>query len=903
MNDPRLQVACTRCGARIEDLSQPCPACGAWPSSQSQLPTVAASEPRPSSPFGTARTGRGDPSRLSRGEFTPGQVLAGRYQIIGLLGRGGMGEVYRADDLNLEQAVAIKLLPRSLSAVPGALDRFRAEVRNARQVAHPNVCRVYDIGEAEGVTFLTMEYVDGEDLATLLHRIGSLPPGKANEVASQLCAGLAAAHDKGVLHRDLKPSNVMIDGEGRVRITDFGLAVRMEDGAADFAGTPAYMAPEQFEGGPITVRTDLYSLGLILYEIYTGRRPFEATSVADWRSHHTQSIPAPPSGPEVPLNESVQRAILRCIEKDPTRRPASVRQLAAALPGGDPLAAALAAGETPSPEMVAEAGGEGALAPRTAWLLAFGLLATLAALIALSPYSEDLGLAPMRSSPEALRDHASELLDHFGYGRDVLDRGSWMERIYPPLLYIAKHTPSTQWRAHWRLGPPLYMAVRQSPRWMMAANFGGLLGSDDPPMNVSDMTLVGIGATGRLLYLRAVPPQVDTATVRRAFDWSELFKASELDVTRFQPVTPTRVPPDASDARAEWVGTIPELPGVPLRVAAAAYAGRPTYFEILGPWSRPERMERIPVTLTQRISGYTAGVIIVVSILMALLLIRRNRQLRRGDPRGAVRLGTLLFGLSMFVWLAGAHHVPSAVPEFGSFVAACAASLLSGASVAAMYLAIEPYVRRRMPELLIGWARLLEGRIRDPRIGRDVLMGAVMGGVSALLLHASNALPTWLPILGQTTVPPVMQVMQGGRPMLGFLATLTSNALAGGLTLTLVLFVLRLLLRRERLSLVALTLVLTLAQLGGENSWLEIPFAVLQAVMMTWAIGRVGLLGGAAMVFYRVAFSSLPLPVNAAAPYVAATLLMVGVMLALAAYALRISIGTRPLFSVAALDE
>ena len=168
------------------------------------------------------------------GGFTPGIVLADRYRIIGLIGRGGMGEVYRADDLKLGQPVALKFLPKALADDSVRRERFYAEVRIARQVSHPNICRVYDIGELDGRHFLTMEYIDGEDLASLLKRIGNLHQTKALDVARQLCAGLAAAHDKGVLHRDLKPANVMLDGRGRVRVTDFGLAVAAgEDIPAD----------------------------------------------------------------------------------------------------------------------------------------------------------------------------------------------------------------------------------------------------------------------------------------------------------------------------------------------------------------------------------------------------------------------------------------------------------------------------------------------------------------------------------------------------------------------------------------------------------------------------------------------------------------------------------------------
>jgi serine/threonine-protein kinase len=161
---------------------------------------------------------------MDEGRFPPGTLLAQRYRVVSLLGRGGMGEVYRANDLLLGQTVALKFLPVQWTSDEVALARFRNEVRIARQISHPNVCRVYDIGEAEGSMYLSMEYVDGEDLTSLLRRIGMLPRDKALEIARQLCAGLAAAHDKGVLHRDLKPANIMLDGQGQLRIADFGLA-------------------------------------------------------------------------------------------------------------------------------------------------------------------------------------------------------------------------------------------------------------------------------------------------------------------------------------------------------------------------------------------------------------------------------------------------------------------------------------------------------------------------------------------------------------------------------------------------------------------------------------------------------------------------------------------------------
>src|SRR5512139_2114931 len=216
--------------------------------------------------------------------FLPGMRFGDRYRIVERLGRGATGEVYRADDLKLGQPVALKFLPPHLAEDPDARARIRNEVRVARQVSHPNVCRVYDIAEADGYVFISMEYVDGEDLRSVLRRLGRPSREKVAEIARQLCAGLAAAHESGVLHRDLKPANIMIDGRGRVRIADFGLASfqqELPDGAV--AGTPAYMAPELFAGAPASTRADIYALGVVLYELVTGRSPFPGASVSELR--------------------------------------------------------------------------------------------------------------------------------------------------------------------------------------------------------------------------------------------------------------------------------------------------------------------------------------------------------------------------------------------------------------------------------------------------------------------------------------------------------------------------------------------------------------------------------------------------------------------------------------------
>src|SRR6202047_1550144 len=360
---------CSSCGTDVPATGRFCSACGA-PSNTHDVATLdfaTATSPLPPRPASKSSSRPSTAASLvSEGRFLPGQLIAGRFRIITLLGKGGMGEVYRADDLTLGPPVALKFLPDQAARDEGLLERFRNEVRIARRVSHPNVCRVYDVGDMEGHTFFTMEYVDGEDLASLLRRIGRLPEDKALDIARQLCAGLAAAHTKGVLHRDLKPANIMLDGRGQVVITDFGLAgvVDQIQGAEVRSGTPAYMAPEQLAGKEVSTRSDIYSLGLVLYEVFPGRRAFSEKPAGKLRTgDRTLSRP---STVVKDLNPVIERVILRCLETEPSARPAPVLSVAAALPGGDPLAAALAAGGTPSPQMVAASGETAGLRPRAA---------------------------------------------------------------------------------------------------------------------------------------------------------------------------------------------------------------------------------------------------------------------------------------------------------------------------------------------------------------------------------------------------------------------------------------------------------------------------------------------------------------------------------------------------------
>jgi serine/threonine protein kinase/Tfp pilus assembly protein PilF len=248
-------------------------------------------------------------------EFTRGNTFAGRYEIIEKLGKGGMGRVYRVEDTKLKQEVALKLIKPEIARDKKTIERFRNELKIARNIRHKNVCGMYDLGETEGAHFITMEYVRGEDLKSFIHRSGQLAVGTAVRIAKQVCEGLSEAHKLGVVHRDLKPGNIMIDREGNVRIMDFGIARSLKEkgitGAGVMIGTPEYMSPEQVEGKEADQRSDIYSLGIILYEMVTGRVPFEGDTPFAIGVKH----------------KNLNNIILRCLEKDKKKRYQDVKEI------------------------------------------------------------------------------------------------------------------------------------------------------------------------------------------------------------------------------------------------------------------------------------------------------------------------------------------------------------------------------------------------------------------------------------------------------------------------------------------------------------------------------------------------------------------------------------------------
>lgn len=257
-------------------------------------------------------------------ELTTGSIFAGRYKIVTELGRGGMGKVYRAVDQKIDEEIAIKLIKPEIAADSQTIERFGNELKMARKIAHRNVCKMYYLGEEKGAHFITMEYVPGEDLKSMIRMSGQLSTGMAIKVAKQVCDGLIEAHRLGVIHRDLKPNNIMIDRAGEARIMDFGIARLLKakgiTGAGIMIGTPEYMSPEQVEGKEVDMRSDIYSLGVILYEMVTGRIPFEGDTPFTIGMKHKGETPQDPKKWNAQIPDDLNALILKCLAKEKDQR-------------------------------------------------------------------------------------------------------------------------------------------------------------------------------------------------------------------------------------------------------------------------------------------------------------------------------------------------------------------------------------------------------------------------------------------------------------------------------------------------------------------------------------------------------------------------------------------------------
>ncbi len=881
---------CQSCGAETPQATPFCAACGnptAYEAAGQNGPdTPTLSQPKRPTP--RKPISRPSSHYRNEGRFAPGALVAGRYRIIALLGRGGMGEVYRADDLSLGQQIALKFLPEFAKSEE-TLERFRNEVRIARRISHPNVCRVFDIGEADDLIFFTMEYIDGEDLGSLLRRIGRLPGDKAAEIARKICAGVAAAHDKGVLHRDLKPANVMLDDRGEVLITDFGLAGIAHEIDDIRSGTPAYMAPEQLAGEEVTVKSDIYSLGLLLYEVFTGKAAFDGRTLEEIVRVRRDRTPGRPSALVKDLDPAVEHVILHCLEADPAARPVSALAVAAALPGGDPLAAALAAGETPSPQMVAAAGETtglkiplalGALSVAILGLLAFYLLAARASGIARInvPYSAEI-----------LNQKARDIVQQLGYTVPPADSADGFRYNDAYLEYLHDNPKlRSSWDAALRGQPPaLIYWLRESPSEMVATEVKdsslvpGIVDRDDPPPTLSGMVQISLDSQGRLYHLEAMPPEKESSSAPFApFNWNVLFQSAGLNQAQFQSATSTWNSLAASDARAAWTGTWPGTT-YPLRVEAAAYRGKPVYFALIGDWTEPKRMDISNQSFTMKVMTVVLSVLALLLLLVAVVIARRNWVREKADVQGAWRLGIVIFSLQMVLWLFQAHFVPS-ISSLGLFVLAASGGLFITAVTCALYLAIEPFIRRHWPHAIISWSRLMAGQVRDPLVGRDTLYGVLLGVSWALIfsifyllrMRAGDA-----PALGTT------DYLLGARHVIGSWLWHLAVSVQGILLFFFVMFVLRVILRKPWLAALAFVAVWTaIKAVGSHHVLIDVTtFAAIYAIA-AFVVLRFGFIALGIGMFTVDLLLNIPITTNLSSWYMGGSLFVLLTVVGLAVW-------------------
>ncbi|MEM8912145.1 MAG: protein kinase [Planctomycetota bacterium] len=803
--------------------------------------------------------------RLSRNSsLYPGAEISGRYRIASLLGRGGMGEVYKAEDLRLGQTVALKFLSGRFATNERTRRYFLDEVRLSQRLSHPHICRVHDLVDDGEQLFLSMEYIEGEDLSSLLKRLGPLPTAKATELAGQLCQGLAAAHDAGVLHRDLKPANIMIDQRGRARITDFGLA-KEHDSISEgegVVGTPRYMAPEQLRYNQTSVQSDIYSLGLILYEIFAGKQAHASTSLQGLSDLHDANAAGMAILQTVELDREITEPIASCLANDPKKRPITVAALANALPGRSALDVAVATGATLSPELLAISGPKGSLKPRTV----VGCLALVTGLLLLMSWLSSRSLASMGSllPPFEIKQRASQVLDRLQIQRGMytavgheFDRGLLQWHAKAKLL--TKPDPVSEpetvygWYRESRVGiAPL------RPDWSGDV----FLQVDEyrPPLQPGSSRLRFRGDGGVQLLIHHPPfraAESNPAAERVAVDWNAMLSVTGLrpnEIADLEPIEPHFVAQTPSDRRRSWrlqgrSGLEPEL-----RIDAAALGQTPTYLRVVGPWTKPEN-ERWTGTLRQN------GLItqLMVAVILGLFagsayLARRNVFAQTADQVGARRVAAFAGGVCFLIWLVGGAHVDNSL-EIDLLLTAIAGAAMFGGLVWTNYLALEPIVRREYPITLVSFCRLLEGKFRDQLIGRHLLLG-ILAGIMAATFKMVIVHPSSLSFIPSVNVPNITTLLPlaGGRHLFGEVIRSAGLAVFYGVYGQLMMLILfRFVLRDMRLAVLAfVTFSSFRVAIQFDEFWLTLVLTGIEMSVTAFLLLRVGLLAVLAMHFTRL---------------------------------------------------
>jgi serine/threonine-protein kinase len=579
-------------------------------------------------------------------------------------------------------------------------------------------------------------------------------------------------------------------------------------------------------------------------------------------------------------------------------RPASALAVAAALPGGDPLAAALAAGDTPTPGMVAASGDTQGISLRTAKICLAWILAGCVAAAILGEKANLLLRTPFPHSPEILAQKANEMIQSFGYTAPFADRAYHFSFDTAYQTYAEKQEKPAAYRDQLAKGQPplIYFRYRQSPEPLIERSpLGSDVSRDDPPPIVSGMIGLSLDPRGRLLQLDAVPPQMEENSSSPApFDWKALFTAAGLDLTRFIPAEPQWISLAPFDARAAWTGSYASAPEIPIRIEAASWHGKPVFFRLIGPWSKPERMQPFPGSPS---SAPVFAWVSYVALAAGVFLAWRHFRAKRGDIRGANRVAALVFALACLQGLLRAHHVALS-SEFYVFLLRALGAALPTALTWAVYLAFEPYVRRRWPQSIITWSRVLNGGFRDPLVGGHLLVGLALG-IGLALLNSGARLVQGISGLSRDSI--VLSALEA-RGLASILLTELLWAILDGMLLTLILMLLRVVLRRQWLAAGALVLLGASTAIGDAHLGIMLVFQVSSYTLLAASLLRFGgLLPTIGCIIVGNTLDDVPIA-NFSTWYASTTVFVLVAILALTAYAFHTAVAGRPLFKADFLE-
>ena len=607
------------------------------------------------------------------------------------------------------------------------------------------------------------------------------------------------------------------------------------------------------------------------------------------------------------FDPAVERVILKCMEREPTQRPRSALAVSAALPGGDPLAAALAAGETPSPELVAQAGEVGGLKTWVAGLcVAVVLLGTLAAIWS-AAWTQLPRLAPLERPPSYLAARAQEILADLGYQEPPADSVSVFDTNDGYLEHVEQKglTGGNRGRLKSRQPAVMRFRYRQSPNLLELIN-GAAVGGwmVDPPGDRPGMIQLDLDPLGRLTQLTVRPWEVTESPRSEGPEWEVLFDAAGLDMSAFAEVEAEWTPPVFSETHLAWIGTYPEAGDIDIRIEAASLADRVVWFRIIEPWTEP----LVPgVDGAVDFTGIPVSFLVwfLIVIVVGSVLAWRNLRLGRGDRRGAFRLA-VAFGAVRMIWLLAAEHVPSG-NEIEIITQHFAFAAYRVCLIWIFYIALEPYARRLWPHILTSWMRLLDGRLRDPLVGRDVLIGTVMGATAHLLGAATLWMALFLDREHSLTFLEVWAViaLRGGRHLLGAVAGLLTVSIWNLFMAVMMFLLLKLLLRKSWAAVVVESLMIggLFFLPGTGDPWLVAAFAVGFLVLFWFILFRFGLVSLLVGFTVQSVLQSMPLTFDLSAWYAGSTWVTLIVIAALAAWGFFVSLAGRPVFKDELLSD